>query len=158
MIAQRMRVPMFFPLILFSGGGSKMNVARSGSAIVVMHTIAHGLHGLAHTKIPVPLSMIQEMFIGVVILLVPIVAAILLWTKFSSSGVWLLLGAMAGAILFGIYNHYLVISSDHVSHVPFTGWGLLFQATAVLTLIVDGFGYWFSVWTLKAVPQPEKLS
>ena len=45
---------------------------------------------------------------------------------------------MAGAILFGIYNHFIVISPDHVSHVSFTGWGLLFQIIAILTLIIDG--------------------
>jgi hypothetical protein len=135
-----------------------MKVAQSGTAIVLIHAIAHGLHGLAHVEIPVPLSSLQSVFIGVVILLVPIMAAVLLWTPFDRAGSWLLLSSMAGAILFGIYNHFIVMSPDHVSHVSFTSWGLLFQITAILTLIIDGLGCWISVQSLKAVPQLENVS
>ena len=133
-----------------------MNVARSGTTLVVIHAFLHGLHGLAHANIPVPLSLSQGIFIGVVILLAPILAAILLWTKFVRIGSWLLLGSMTGAILFGIYNHFVVITPDHVTQVPFAGWGLLFQITAMLTLIVDGFGCWISILVLKTT-QRSKL-
>jgi hypothetical protein len=109
-------------------------------------------------NIPVPLSLLQSVFIGVVILLIPILAAVLLWTPFDRVGSWLLLSAMAGAMLFGIYNHLLVISPDHVSQVSFANWGLLFQMTAILTLIVDGFGVWIGVWGLKAIPPLEEIS
>lgn len=135
-----------------------MKVAQYGTAIVVLHAIAHGLHGLAHVKIPVPLSSLQSLFIVAVIFLAPIIAAVLLWTKFDRIGSWLLLSSMAGAILFGVYNHLLVISPDHVSQVSFSNWGLLFQVTAVLTLIVDGLGCWIGVWGLKSTPQLEEVS
>jgi hypothetical protein len=133
-----------------------MKVAQYGTTIVILHAIAHGLHGLAHVEIPVPLSLLQSVFIGAVILLLPILAAVLLWTPFDRLGSWLLLSSMAGAILFGLYNHFLVISPDHVSHVAFTGWGLLFQSTAMLTLIVDGLGCWVGIRALKTMQQPEK--
>ncbi|MBW4518706.1 MAG: hypothetical protein KME16_03105 [Scytolyngbya sp. HA4215-MV1] len=135
-----------------------MKVARYGTAIVVLHAITHGLHGLAHVKIPVPLSSLQSVFIVAVIFLAPIIAAILLWTKFHRIGNWFLLSSMAGAILFGVYNHLLVISSDHVSQVSFANWGLLFQITATLTLIIDGLGCWIGVWGLKTIPQLEEAS
>ncbi|XGW00750.1 MAG: hypothetical protein ACAF41_34170 (plasmid) [Leptolyngbya sp. BL-A-14] len=135
-----------------------MKVAQAGTAIVLLHAIAHGLHGLAHVKIPVSLSSLQSVFIVAVIFLAPIIAAILLWTTFDRVGSWLLLSSMAGAILFGLYNHLLVISPDHISQVSSTGWGLLFQITAILTLIVDGLGCWIGVWGLKAIPQPEEVS
>lgn len=132
-----------------------MKVAQYGTTIVVIHAIAHGLHGLAHEEIPVPLSLVQSLFIGVVILLAPIIAAILLWTQFYRIGSWLLLSSMVGAIVFGIYNHFLVISADHVSQVSLQGWGLLFQVTALLTLIVDGFGCWIGTWALTIIQQPR---
>jgi hypothetical protein len=134
-----------------------MKMARYGTAIVVLHAIANGVHGLAHLKIPIPLSLFQSLFVGIVIVLAPIVAAILLWTQFYRFGSWLLLGSIAGSLLFGVYNHYIVISPDHVSQISFTGWSLLFQVTVVLILIVDGFGCWFGLWALKALPQPEKI-
>ena len=132
-----------------------MKIAQYGTAIVVIHAIANGLHGLAHVEIPVPLSLVQSSFVGTVIFLIPIIAAVLLWTQFYRLGCWLLLGAMAGALLFGIYNHFIVISPDHVSQVSLAGWGLLFQITAYLVLIVDGFGSWFSIWALKTIGQPQ---
>ncbi|MFN6488185.1 MULTISPECIES: hypothetical protein [unclassified Nostoc] len=134
-----------------------MKIAQYGTAIVVIHAIVHGLHGLAHVEIPVPLSILQSLFVGIVIYAIPIIAVVLLWTQFALIGSWLLLFLMAASILFGIYNHLLVISSDHVSQVSFAGWGLLFQITAILTLIVDGFGCWIGIWALKTTQEPEKV-
>jgi hypothetical protein len=117
-----------------------MKTAQYGTAIAIIHAIVHGLHGLAHAEIPIPLSLIQSSFVAMVILLAPMLAASLLWTKFDRIGSWLFLGSMLGSLVFGIYNHMIAISPDHVLQVAFTGWGLLFQITAILTLIVDGLG------------------
>lgn len=134
-----------------------MKIARYGTVIVVMHLLTNGLHGLAHVEIPVALSLLQSSFVAIVIFLIPILAAILLWTPFYRTGSWLLLSSIAGSLLFGIYNHFLVISSDHVSQVSFAGWGLLFQITAYSILIVDGLGCWIGVWALRAIQQPERV-
>jgi hypothetical protein len=96
-----------------------MKIAQYGTTLVVIHALAHGLHGLAHKQIPIPLSLFQTVFVGIVILLAPIIAAVLLWTQFDRIGSSLLLISMAATILFGIYNHYIVLSPDHVSHVSF---------------------------------------
>jgi hypothetical protein len=133
-----------------------MKIAQSGTAVVVIHAIANGLHGLAHVKTPVPLSLPQSLFVGIVIFLTPILAAVLLWTQFYRMGSWLLLGAMSGSLLFGVYNHYMVVSPDHFTQVSFAGWGLLFQVTALLIALVDGLGCGVGAWALRAVPQQEK--
>lgn len=134
-----------------------MKIARYGTAIVIIHALANGLHGLAHIEIPIPLSLLQSLFVGVVIALTPIVAVILLWTQFYRIGSWLLLSSIAGSFFFGLYNHFIAISPDHVSQVSFTGWGMLFQVTAILILIVDGIGCWISILVLKTIQQPEKV-
>ncbi len=133
-----------------------MKISQYGTAIVVIHAIMNGLHGLAHVEIPVSLSLLQSLFVGIVIFLTPIVAAVLLWTQLYRIGSWLLLGATAGSLLFGVYNHYIVISPDHFTQVSFAGWGLLFQITAILVVIVDGLGCGVSVWALRIVPKQEK--
>ena len=130
-----------------------MKVAQYGTAIVIVHAIAHTLHGLAHAKIPISLSLSQSLFIGIVIILIPIIAAALLWTRFFRIGLWFLLSSLFGAIVFGLYNHYLVISPDHISQVAFARWGLLFQLTAALTLIIDGWGCWVSIRALRIMPK-----
>lgn len=134
-----------------------MKIAQYGTAIAVIHAIANGLHGLAHIKIPVALSLVQSLFVGVVIFLIPLVAVVLLWTQFYRLGGWLLLGSLAGSFFFGLYNHFIVISPDHVSQVSFVGWGMLFQITAVLILIIDGLGSWITIQVLKISQQPEEI-
>jgi hypothetical protein len=133
-----------------------MKIAQYGTTLIVIHAIANGLHGLAHVEIPVPLSLLQSLFVGIVIFPIPILASVLLWTQFYSIGSWLLLGSMAGSLLFGIYNHFIVISPDHVSQVSFVGWGLLFQVTAFLILIVDGLGCGVGMWALRNLQQTEQ--
>ena len=133
-----------------------MKIAQYGTVIVVFHAIANGLHGLAHVEIPVPLTLLQSLFVGIVIFPIPILAVVLLWTQFYRIGSWLLLGSMAGSLLFGIYNHFIVISPDHVSQVSFVGWGLLFQVTAFLILIVDGLGCGVGIWALRNLQQTEQ--
>ena len=134
-----------------------MKIAQYGTLVVVMHAIANGLHGLAHVEIPVSLSLVQKLFVGIVVFPTPIIAAVLLWTQFYRIGSWLLLSSIAGSLLFAIYNHHIVISPDHVSQVSFEGWGLLFQVTAYLILIADALGCWISVLALKTIQQPEQL-
>ncbi|MGB7892288.1 MAG: hypothetical protein WCF82_10365 [Microcoleus sp.] len=131
-----------------------MKIAQYGTAIAILHVIANGLHGLAHVEIPVSLSQLQSLFVGFVVVLTPLIAAALLWTKFYRFGSWLLLGSITGSLLFGIYNHFLVISPDHVSQVSFTGWGLLFQITAFLIVIVDGVSCGIGIWILRTIQQP----
>jgi hypothetical protein len=133
-----------------------MKIAQYGTAIVTIHAIANGLHGLAHVETPVALSLLQSLFVGIVIFSIPIIAAVLLWTPFYRIGSWLLLGAIAGSLLFGIYNHFIVMSPDHVSQVSFEGWGLLFQVTAFLILIVDGLGCGVGAWALRNLQQTEQ--
>lgn len=134
-----------------------MKIALYGTAIVVMHVLLHILHGFTHHEIPISLSLLQGLFVGVVVLLAPIIAAGLLWTPFYRIGSWLLASSLAGSFLSAIYNHHLVISPDHVSQVSFEGWGLLFQITAYLMLIVDGLGCWMSISTLRTAQPPEKV-
>jgi hypothetical protein len=133
-----------------------MKIAQYGTAIVVMHVFLHVLHGLAHNEIPISLSLFQGLFVGIVVLLTPMIAAGLLWTPFHRIGSWLLLGSMAGSLLSAIYNHHLVISPDHVSQVSFAGWGLLFQITAYLMLVVDGLGCWIGGSGLRTTQPTEK--
>jgi hypothetical protein len=62
-----------------------MKIAQYGTAIVVIHAIANGLHGLAHVEILVALSLLQSLFVGIVIFPIPIIAAVLLWTQSTAS-------------------------------------------------------------------------
>lgn len=134
-----------------------MKIAQSGTAIVLIHEVINGLHGLAHIKIPVPLSPIQGLLVLAVIFLAPIIAAILLWTRFSRIGVWFLLNAMAGSILVSTYIHLIAVSPTHTFQVSWQGWGLLFYTTAILSLVIDGLGCWISVQASRMSNAPLQI-
>ena len=42
----------------------------------------------------------------------------LLWTRHVRLALWLFLTAMCASLLFGIYYHYVFISSDNIHHLP----------------------------------------
>lgn len=126
-----------------------MQFAQYGTTVVAIHAIVVALHGLAHQKIPVSLSLVQSLFVGLVIVLAPIVAVGLLWTQFARAGRWLFLISMVGSLLFGIYNHFIGMSPDHIAQIPFEGWGVVFQVTAILLLVTEGIGCGVGVWTLN---------
>jgi hypothetical protein len=130
-----------------------MQLTYSLTTVVVIHALVVALHGLAHQKIPVPLSLLQSLFVGSVIVLTPIAAAVLLWTPFYWIGRWLFLGSMMGALLFGIYNHFIVMSPDHISQIPFESWGVMFQMTALLLWVTEGIGCGVGIWALNPIRQ-----
>ena len=111
-----------------------------GTAVVLAHFAVVMFHGSAHTQLKVGLAPWQTAFVLIVIVIAPLLAAILIWTRFSRFGFGLLSLAMAGALIFGVYFHYLTISPDHVSHLPPGDAQGTFQLTALLLAITEAIG------------------
>ena len=110
------------------------------TVVVVAHLIVNVLHGQAHTKLGVGLSSWQQFYVIAVILLAPLVALFLSWTRYAKAGLWLLLGSMLASLIFGACYHYIIISSDHVAHLPTGEARGLFRVTALLLLITEAVG------------------
>src|SRR4030095_13254501 len=88
------------------------------TGLVIVHLAASLWHGSAHTHLGIELSTEQTLFIYIVIIIAPVVAAILVWTRYESMGLWLFFLSMLGNFLFGAYYHYMLVSSDNISHLP----------------------------------------
>ena len=88
------------------------------TALVVVHLVATLWHGDAHTQLAIDLPPEKNLFVYVVILIAPIVAAVLLWTRYFSLGLWVFVLSMVGALLFGAYHHYVLVSPDNIGHLP----------------------------------------
>ena len=124
---------------------------RVSVAIAVMaHLVVVVLHGQAHTRLGVGLSNWQQTYVLTVIVLAPLVALILSLTKYSRSGLWLLFASMLGSLIFGAIYHYLIISPDHVAHLPPGNARGLFRTTAVLLLVTETFGVVVAAMLLRA--------
>lgn len=113
---------------------------------VILHAVVSGLHGLAHLAIPVPLSWFGYIYVGIVISLAPLVALLLIQQKSLSGGAILLFASMLGALLFGLYYHFILEGVDHVSHIPPGSWRIVFHVTAVLLVVTEAMGCWVGVW------------
>lgn len=112
-----------------------------GTVTVLAHTVIVLLHGAAHQELNVALSLWQKNYAASVIMLAPIVAAVLLWTRHGRTGFLLLTVSMAGSLIFGLYYHYVAVSADHVSHLPPGDAQGLFRLTALLLTATETFGF-----------------
>src|SRR5689334_15080885 len=118
-----------------------MSGYRVWTAIAVLaHLVVNILHGQAHTNLGVGLSNCRQIFVIAVILLAPLVALAFSFTRYARAALWLLLVSMLGALIFGLCYHYIIISPDHVAHLPPGDARGLFQITAVLLLVTEALG------------------
>jgi len=117
---------------------------------VLVHLAVSIIHGQAHTRLGVGLSNWQQSYVLVVIILAPLIALALSFTRFAGAGLWLLLASMLGSLIFGGVYHYLIISPDHVSHLPPGDARGLFRMTALLLLVTETFGVVVGAMALRA--------
>lgn len=131
------------------------NDLRVALMIVIAHGVVVALHSAAHLILEVQASPSQTLFIIAVIMISPLLAYILLWRKVKTIGALLLAGSMMGSLVFGVYNHFIAISPDHVSHVAVmspASWAIVFQVTAILLALTEAFGIGVGVSMLKRSP------
>jgi len=114
---------------------------RTWVAIAVLaHLLVNVAHGHAHTRLGVGLSTWQNVYVFSVILIAPLVALVLSFTRLARAGAWLLLVSMLGSLVFGLLYHFVIISSDNVNHLPVGSARDLFRITAWLLLVTEAFG------------------
>ena len=119
---------------------AQRRVAWVVTLVVVAHLVVNLLHGQAHTSLGVALASWQQVYVTTVILLAPLVALVLTWTRYARAGLWLLLFSMLASLIFGGLYHYIIISNDHVAHLPPGDARGLFRVTALLLLITETVG------------------
>ena len=126
--------------------------ARLALITIILHALVTAGHATAHRTLNVELSRSQIIFIAIVIVIAPLLAGLLIWSRATKAGAIILALSMAGALVFGVYYHFVLISPDHVSHlpgIPGTIPVLVFQITAVLLALVEGLGVIAGLMALK---------
>ncbi len=105
-------------------------------AIALLHLAVCIAHGMAHDSGHVPMSQAGNLFVFVVILAGPLVGLALLW-RIQQVGSWIIAGTLAAAFVFGVVNHFVLDSPDHVRAIAeqvrpaFTATALLLALTEV---------------------------
>lgn len=115
------------------------------AAIVVAHLAVTLVHGWAHAGAVVPVSMTANIFIFTVIIAAPLVGVAILWWGSGPGGAWLLAASLAASLVFGVVNHFVFESPDHVAHVE-AAWRMSFGVTAVLLALTEALGSGLAFW------------
>ena len=116
------------------------------TAAVLVHLAVNLLHGRAHGELGVGLSAWQNIYVITVILIAPLIAMLLLWTRYARLGVLVLVISMAGSLIFGVIHHYVLVSPDHVSHLPPGDAQGMFRMTALFLVLTELFGLVVGLW------------
>ena len=108
------------------------------AAVVLIHLALSVVHGAAHAAAAVALDPAGRAFVYIVILAGPLVglAVAARWPLAGSAIVAL---TMAGSLVFGLINHFIIQGADHVAHVA-PAWRTLFASTAALLVLVEAAG------------------
>jgi hypothetical protein len=116
--------------------------ARSGwiwlGTVVLLHLVVSIVHGEAHSKAHVALSPAGSVFVLVVIIAGPLIGLGLAWPA-PRIGAWVIALTMAGALIFGLVNHFVLASPDHISQVD-PQWRPLFTTTAIVLVVTEALG------------------
>ena len=133
---------------------------RSGAVLwgivaAALATAMNLVHGVAHAGQDVMLMPYWHWgYIIGVIFLAPILAAVLLGTRYGRAGAWLLVLSMAGSLVFDVAYHFLVPGPDNVFTLPSGAWTLAFRVSAVLVALASGVGFLAGVRALRELSSP----
>lgn len=116
--------------------GKKLDRPLTG--VVGAHLLITILHAAAHQGAQVLLTQAATVFVLIVIVIGPI-AGLAVSTRWRRAGGLIVTATMAGALVFGFVNHFVVASPDHVSHVA-AAWQPLFVTTAWLLMLTEAAG------------------
>jgi hypothetical protein len=108
--------------------------------LVLLHLVVSVPHGMAHSELHIEMQLWQNVYIWLIITILPIVAAILLWRR-RRAGFLLLLLSMAGSFLFGVFYHFIAAGSDNVATLPVHAAAGTFRLTAVLLALIEAVGF-----------------
>jgi len=117
------------------------------AAIVLIHLIVSFVHGAAHAGAQVFLPIAGALFVYIVILAGPLLGLVLAWKARVAGSVVIAL-AMAGSLVFGLVNHFMLSSPDHVAHVV-PQWQALFGTTAALLALTEALGCGLAVRVIR---------
>jgi hypothetical protein len=111
-------------------------------ALVITHLIVSVVHGAAHAHAHVDLSPAAGVFVMAVIIAGPLAGLALMWPSERLGG-WLIAGTLTASLAFGVINHFILSSPDHVAHVAAES-RVLFAATAALLAVLEAAGAWMA--------------
>src|SRR2546423_1497846 len=89
----------------------------TAALVVLVHTIVMLVHGAAHTQFNIELSPWASIYVLGIVGIGPITGLFFLRSSRKRTGATILFITMIGALLFGLWNHFIAHGADHVMHL-----------------------------------------
>src|SRR5687767_3940528 len=118
---------------------SSQRLPFAALVLILIHLVVSTLHGWAHQAAMVTLTTFGNVYVGVVITLMPVVAAVFLFTRKKKIGALLLALSMLGSFFFGFWYHFLSQTNDNVAQVH-GPWHSTFLWTAIGLAVIELVG------------------
>jgi hypothetical protein len=138
----------------------KRTLFISATWIVVLNALILFAHSAAHVSLHIlSMTIFDDLFIGIVIMILPFVALFMIYnTHLSRQGMLLLLLSMLSSLIYGLLHHFLLPGMDNVTNAGPEPWHLLFILTSYLQLPLQAAGAMISIWALLARQQMAMLN
>ena len=138
----------------------KRTLLMSATWIVVLNALVLLAHSAAHVSLHIlSMTIFDDLFIGIVIMILPLVALFMIHnTHHSNWGMLLLLLTMLSSLIYGLIHHFLLPGMDNVANAGPEPWHLLFILTSYLQLPLQAVGAMISIWALLARQQMAMLN
>jgi len=115
---------------------SSQRLPFAALVLILIHLVVSILHGWAHQGAMVTLTTFGNVYVGVVITLMPVIAAVFLFTPKKKIGALLLAISMLGSFIFGFWYHFLSQTNDNVTQVH-GPWHSTFLWTAIALAVIE---------------------
>jgi hypothetical protein len=119
------------PILPKSTQSSLRPLVITAALVVLAHTVMMPIHGAAHMRLRVALSTWANIYVLCIVGIGPIAGFFLLRSSRQRTAAAVLFITMLGALLFGLWNHFIAHGPDHVMHLEAGPWRFPFQATAL---------------------------
>lgn len=117
-----------------------MDRGRALGWCVWAHAAVVAGHFAAHAGSDIWLAWPGVLYILTIVIVGPFVG-LWLWTSGRRrAGAWVVAVCMAGALVFGVVNHFLVPGIDHIAAIPGGSWQLPFRITAAALAVTEALG------------------
>ena len=88
----------------------------AAALVVLAHTVVMMVHGAMHVRLNIGLPPWANLYVLCIVGIGPIGGLSLLRSTRQRAGAMILMAAMTGALLFGLWKHFVVPGPDHIMH------------------------------------------
>ena len=135
-----------------------VSLDRLMAAVVVVHFVVAGVHGVAHVGAGVALTAAQLVFVVVVITAAPVYGLYRHYRGPGAQGAAILVASMAASLVFGWFFHFVAGTPDNVTRVEpgvVGDWATAFDSSAYIVACIELLGTLLAVALLAPEPMPR---